>query len=111
MDELGSDPDIELAADKVTPEILFTMADDIPNIWKRTKPALIVSGKKLKLTDEKIVASDSKSMASIPLVQSEPETSPMISNETYSRDVSCCTPFTITVTKAKVSFRTRDFST
>ena len=102
MDELGSDPDIELAADKVIPEILVTMADDIPNIWKRTKPALIVSGKKLKLTDEKVEASDTISMARVPVVQSEPETLPMISNETNSRDVSCCTATTITVTKSGV---------
>ena len=45
MDELGSDPDIELVADKVTREILVTMADDIPNVEKSTKPALIVSSK------------------------------------------------------------------
>ena len=45
VDELGSDPDIELVADKVTREILVTMAYDIPNVVKSTKPALIVSSK------------------------------------------------------------------
>ena len=44
LDELGSDPDIEL-----TPKILVPTADDIPTVRKRTKPAPVVSGKKLKL--------------------------------------------------------------
>ena len=49
LDELSSDPDIELVADEVTPKILVTTADDIPTVRKRTKPAPVVSGKKLKL--------------------------------------------------------------
>ena len=68
MDELGSDPDIELVADEVTPEILVSTADDIPKVRKHAKPALIVSGKRLELPHEKVVASDTKRMASVPVV-------------------------------------------
>ena len=118
LDELGSDPDIELVADEVTPKILVTTADDIPTVRKRTKPAPVVSGKKLKLPflslagkpfdfGEKVVVSDDKSMASVPIVRSEPETLPVNSSET--RDVSCCTPTTVTVTTATASYSSRDF--
>ena len=118
LDELGSDPDIELVADEVTPKILVTTADDIPTVRKRTKPAPVVSGKKLKLPllslagkpfnfGEKVVVSDDKSTASVPIVRSEPETLPVNSSET--RDVSCCTPTTFTVTTATASYSSRDF--
>ena len=93
MDELGSDPDIEL-----TPKILVTTADDIPTVRRRTKPAPVVSGKKLKLPllsfsgkpfdfGEKVVVSDNKSKASVPIGRREPETLPVNSSET--RNVSC----------------------
>ena len=119
LDELGSDPDIELVADEVAPKILVTMADDIPTVRKRTKPAPVVSGKKLKLPllslsgkpfdfGEKVVASD-KSAASVLDVRSEPEILPVNTSEANSKDVSCCTPATATVTTATASFSTRDF--
>ena len=59
-----------------------------------------MSGKKLKFPDEKVVASDTKSMASVPVVQSEPETLLMFSS---------CTATTVTVTMDSASFSTRYF--
>ena len=111
---------IEMVADDVTPKILVTMADDFPIVRKRTKPAPVVSGKKLKLPllslswkpfdfGEKVVASDNKSTASVLVVRSEPETLPVNTSEANSKDVSCCTPITVTVTMATASFSTRDF--
>ena len=76
---------------------------------KRLKlPLLSLSGKPFDF-GEKVVASDNKSTASVLDVRSKPETLHVNTSEANFKDVSCCTPITVTVTRATSSFSTRDF--
>lgn len=119
MDELGSDPEIELVADEPASEALSTPADDIATIRKPTRPVPVVCGKKPRLSlvsftgqsfdfGEKIVTSDVETSASVrsPVIQTE--ILPEFTSDTYIRHVICTRP-TVTVTTATASFNVREY--